>query len=92
MNQNVEETTRRQTIYIILEEVSEIRMLIDEIGCGKCCEPGNERMIAENIRWYIDHAGSKELVEMGTRGRSFLENHLTKNISVRKYMKAILEL
>ena len=76
----------------VLEQGSEVRMLIDEIGCGKCAEPGEYDKIAENVRWFIDHAGSDELLEMGQRGRKYLEQHLTKELSVAKYIDAIEKL
>ena len=76
----------------VLEEGSEIRMLIDEIGCGKCCEPGDYVDIADIIRWYIENAGTGEEEKMGMRGRRYLERNLTKDVCVGKYKKAILDL
>lgn len=76
-------------VLAVLEEGSEIRMLIEEIGCGKCSDPGAYEEIAENIRWYIDHAGRKELDEMGCLGCKYLRKHLTKEISIRKYIEAM---
>ena len=76
----------------VLEEGSEIRMLIDEIGCGKCCEPGDYVEVADIIRWYIENAGTGEEEKMGMRGRRYLERNLTKDVCVGKYKKAILDL
>ena len=76
----------------VLEQGSEVRMLIDEIGCGKCAEPGEYDKIAENVRWFIEYAGSDKLLEMGQRGRKYLEQHLTKELSVAKYLEAIEKL
>ena len=76
-------------VLAVLEEGSEVRMLIDEIGCGKCADPGAYEEIAENIRWFVDHAGTDDLAEMGNRGREYLTEHLTKDISVKKYIEAI---
>ena len=76
----------------VLEEGSEVRILIDEIGCGKCCEPGNYTEVANIIRWYIENAATGEEKEMGMKGRKYLEKNLTKDISVGKYVKSILEL
>lgn len=73
----------------VLEEGSEVRMLIEEIGCGKCCEPGDYAEVANIIQWYIDNAGSGEEKKMGIKGRKYLEKHLTKDVSVGKYKKAI---
>lgn len=73
----------------VLEKGSEIRMLIEEIGCGLVCEPEEYDKVEENIRWFIDNAGSSEVVEMGKKGRIYLEKYLTKDVSVQKYIKAI---
>lgn len=76
----------------VLEKGSEVRMLIDEIGCGKCCEPGDYVEIADIIRWYIENAESGLEKEMGMKGRKYLEKNLTKDVSVGKYKRAILNL
>ena len=72
-----------------MEEGSEVRMLIDGIGCGRCCEPGDYEAISENIQWFISHADKGELHEMGRLGNEYLLKHLTKDCSVRKYIEAI---
>lgn len=76
-------------VLAVLEKKSEVQMLIDEIGCGKCCEPGDYHAVEQNIRWFIDNACSGNLEEMGERGHAYLINHLTKNMSIQKYKKAI---
>lgn len=73
----------------VLEKDSEIRMLIEEIGCGLVCEPEEYDKVEENIQWFIDNAGNEKVVEMGLKGRAYLEKHLTKGISVHKYIEAI---
>lgn len=76
----------------VLEEGTEIRGLIEECNCGKCCEPGDYVEVADIIRWYIENAGTGEVKEMGENGRKYLEDNLTKDVSVQKYIKAINEL
>lgn len=73
----------------VLEKGSEVRMLIDEIGCGRCCEPGDYVEVADIIRWYIENADTDEERKMGIRGRKYLEEHLTEEISVQKYVEAV---
>lgn len=73
----------------VLEEGSEVRMLIDEIGCGKCCEPEDYVEVADIIRWYIENADTNEEKKMGMKGRKYLEENLTKDVSVGKYIEAI---
>ena len=76
----------------VLEKGSEVRMLIEEIGCGKCCDPGDYVEVADIIRWYIENADTGEEKKMGLKGRKYLEEHLTKDVSVGKYIDSILEL
>ena len=76
-------------VLAVLEPGSEVRMLIEEIGCGQCAEPGDYQMIRENIQWFIDHAGDENLAKMGSRGREYLMEHLTKDLSIAKYTEAI---
>jgi glycosyltransferase involved in cell wall biosynthesis len=73
----------------VLEEGSEIQMLIKEIGCGLVCEPGDYDSVEENIRWFIENSGSGRVVEMGERGRGYLEKNLTKEVSVKRYVEEI---
>lgn len=73
----------------VLERGSEIRMLIEEIGCGLVCEPEAYGEMEQNIQWFLDHASSGELQAMGRRGRAYLEKNLTKDVSIQKYIEAI---
>jgi glycosyltransferase involved in cell wall biosynthesis len=73
----------------VLEHGSEIRMLIEETGCGLVCEPEEYDKVEENIRWFVDNAGSVKVAEMGHKGREYLEKYLTKDVSVQKYIEAI---
>ena len=76
----------------VLEEGTEIRWLVEESGCGKCCEPGDYVEVADLIRWYIEHAGTGEVKKMGLDGRKYLEDNLTKEISIEKYVSALLNI
>ncbi|SFH98408.1 Glycosyl transferases group 1 [Selenomonas ruminantium] len=69
----------------VLEAGTEIRSIIDESGCGKCCEPGDYEKIKKIIQWYIEN----DSAEMGERGRLILEKRLTKNRSVKEYINII---
>ena len=73
----------------VLEKGTEIRGLIEECKCGKCCDPGDYFEVANIIRWYIDNAESGEVRAMGENGRKYLEKNLTKDVSIRKYIDAI---
>ena len=76
----------------VLEEGSEIRKLIEECNCGKCCEPGDYVEIASIIRWFIENANDTIIQQMGRSGREYLEKKLTKDVSIQKYIEAIKEL
>lgn len=75
----------------ILEKETEIRGLIEKSECGICCEPGEYSDIFENIQRFID-MNPAELKKMGENGRNYLEQHLTKEISIRRYEEEILKL
>lgn len=75
----------------VLETGSEVRMLIDEIGCGLTTEPGDYEKVEANLRWFIDNASADAVVSMGKKGREYLEKNLTKDVSVEKYKMVILE-
>lgn len=69
----------------VLEENTEIRGLIDEIGCGKCCEPGAYKEVRRILQWFINNDSSL----LGPKGRRLIENKLTQKASVDKYISAI---
>ncbi len=73
----------------VLEEGTEIRMLIEETDGGLVCEPGDYDTIEKNIKWFIDNKDNPELNQMGIRARKYLEKNLTKDVSVQKYAQEI---
>lgn len=76
----------------VLEGGTEVRGLIEECNCGKCCEPEDYVEVADIIRWYIENAGSDEVKQMGANGRKYLEENLTRDVSVQRYADEILRL
>ncbi|MDD3252115.1 MAG: glycosyltransferase family 4 protein [Lachnospiraceae bacterium] len=74
----------------VLESGSEVRCLIEETQGGLCCEPGEYGEVEKNIRWFIEKAGSGEVISMGQRGHEYLIENLTREMSVRKYAEEIL--
>lgn len=73
----------------VLEEGSEIEMLIREIGCGRVSEPGDYKAVEENLRWFIEDADYLELMDMGKKAHDYLMENLTKNLSIQKYKKVM---
>lgn len=76
----------------VLEEDTEIRLLIEETKGGLVSTPGDYTSIEKNIKWFIENANHEKLKNMGNRSRKYLINNLTKDISIRKYEEEILKL
>lgn len=76
----------------VLEENTEVRLLIEETKGGLVSSPEDYNSIEKSIRWFIDNSDSVELEEMGKRNREYLVKNLTKEISIRKYKEEILKL
>lgn len=74
----------------ILEEGSEARLIIEDSGCGLNVEPGKYAEIESIIEKFIQLQGTKELSEMGNKGREYLVKYLTKEVSIEKYHDEIL--
>lgn len=73
----------------VLETGSEVEMLINKIGCGRVSEPGDYDKIVQNINWFLTNVGSEEMSKMGEKGHDYLVKHLTKDISINKYIEMI---
>ncbi len=76
----------------ILEENTEIRLLIEETNGGLVSNPEDYNSLENNINWFIENANSEELENMGKRSREYLVKKLTKDISINKYKEEILKL
>lgn len=86
----------------ILEEGSEARLIVEEAQCGVVADPGDYDAIRKVIRYFIDNRGIQGNVqkndvtsclhEMGMLGRRFLDEHLTRDVSIQKYADEILKI
>ena len=74
----------------VLENKTEIRILIEKTKCGFCANPGDYRQVERYIYWFIENANSKEFLNMGENGYKYLIDNLTKDISVTKYKEKII--
>ncbi|WP_026567966.1 glycosyltransferase family 4 protein [Bacillus sp. UNC41MFS5] len=75
----------------VLEQGSEGQQLISNSRCGLVVEPQDYKGIYDGImRFYQLEKGKRE--EMGVNGRVYLENHLTKEVSIHKYRKILRDL
>lgn len=76
----------------VLEENSEIRLIIEETRGGLVSNPEDYISIEENLNWFINNSNSVELENMGKRSRKYLIKNLTKDISINKYKEQILKI
>ncbi len=76
----------------VLEKGSEVRCLIEEIGCGLVVEPGDYVGVENEIKWFVKNSNSEELRSMEEKNRAYLVENLTEKVSVEKYKRAIFEL
>lgn len=74
----------------VLEENTEVRLLIEETKGGLISNPADYESIEKNIKWFINNADSNDLRDMGKRNREYLVKNLTKEISISKYKEEIL--
>lgn len=81
-----------KAVLAVLEKDSEIRCIIEETNGGLCSEPGDYESVEHNLKWFIENAGTGEVVAMGERSRENLVQNLTRDVSVRKYAEEILKL
>lgn len=79
-------------VLAVLEKDSEVQMLIDEIGCGRVSEPGDYEAVEKNLKWFVDQGNTEELASMGEKGHEYLIRHMTKDVSVAKYIEAFHKL
>lgn len=75
----------------VLEEDSEVRLLIEETNCGLVAASGDYEAVEENIKWFIENGNVDKSVVMGQYGHDYLRQNLTKDVSIAKYMKMICE-
>lgn len=76
----------------VLERGSEVQWQIERSGNGLFCEPGDYAAVEKMINRFINEAGTEEMEAMGRRGRKYLEENLTKTVSIKKYVRNILGL
>lgn len=76
----------------VLETGSEVELLIEDIKCGLCSEPGDYKEIENNINWFINNSDDECLESIGRKGYEYLKKYLSKNISINKYKSVLLNL
>ncbi|RND58138.1 glycosyltransferase family 4 protein [Lacticaseibacillus paracasei] len=77
-------------VLAVLEDGSEIQMLVKENRVGYVSEPGDYETLIRHIQSIINF--DTDLGSMGIRSRKLIESELTREKSIRKYADAILDL
>lgn len=77
-------------ILAVLEEGAEARLIVEETKCGLISTPCDYDAMLQNLQALLQIAGSEEESAMGERGRDYLVKHLTKDVSIAKYIQEIL--
>ena len=78
-------------VLAVLEIGSEARLIITETGCGYVTEPGQYDEIEGILLRVIDESKKEDFYNMGNAGREYLVKNMTRNISVQKYIKEIVD-
>ena len=72
------------------DEDSETAMLVREVGCGLVVPPGRPDLLADAIRSMM--TGQHDLLEMGDRGRTWVEVHADRSLAIERYRGVLAEL
>lgn len=70
---------------------SELQELIRQNGCGVCVAPGDDAALAEKVVEFY-RLSAQERQMMGLRGRSFIENNLTRIHATKKHYEQVRRL
>lgn len=77
-----------KTVFSVLEEASEGRLIIEECKCGICIEPSKYDLIYEELKKVIDNIN--EYKKFGIKGKEYVDKHIRKDVAIEKYSKEIL--
>lgn len=75
----------------VLEEGAEARLIIEETKSGYVTEPGNYDEVEAILERFLREKDTPILAEMSQRGRDYLVHHLTKDVSIKKFVYEILD-
>jgi colanic acid biosynthesis glycosyl transferase WcaI len=77
-------------VIVAADAESETAQVVERIGCGIVVPPGRPELLARAIR--DAHDGKYDLVEMGRRGREWVEREADRSVAVRRYRDLLGEL
>jgi colanic acid biosynthesis glycosyl transferase WcaI len=77
-------------VIVAADAESETAQVVERIGCGIVVPPGRPELLARAIR--DAHDGKYDLIEMGRRGREWVEREADRTVAVRRYRQLLGEL
>ena len=77
-------------VIVAADAESETAQVVQRVGCGVVVPPGRPELLARAIR--DAHDGKYDLVEMGRRGREWVEREADRSVAVRRYRELLGEL
>jgi glycosyltransferase involved in cell wall biosynthesis len=77
-------------VIVAADAESETAQVVQQVGCGIVVPPGRPELLARAIR--DAHDGKYDLVEMGRRGREWVEREADRSVALRRYRDLIGEL
>jgi len=77
-------------VIVAAEQESETAQVVERVGCGIVVPPGRPELLARAIR--DAHDGTYDLVEMGARGREWVQREADRSVAVSRYRDLLREL
>jgi glycosyltransferase involved in cell wall biosynthesis len=77
-----------KTVFGILDEGSEARLIIEDCNCGVCIEPCKYDLIYEELKKVIDNID--EYKRLGIQGKEYVDKYIKKDVTIEKYSKEII--
>lgn len=77
-----------KTVFGVLEEGSEARLIVEDCDCGVCVEPGNYDLIYNELLSVVDKI--EDYKNMGIVGKSYVDKYIRKEVAIGKYRNEIL--
>jgi glycosyltransferase involved in cell wall biosynthesis len=77
-------------VIVAADSESETAQVVERVGCGIVVPPGRPELLARAIR--DAHDGNYDLVEMGRRGREWVEREADRSVAVNRYRDLLREL
>ncbi|MCA9766894.1 MAG: glycosyltransferase family 4 protein [Carnobacterium sp.] len=77
-----------KTVFGILEEGSEARLIIEDCNCGICIEPSNYELVYQELMNVIDNIDRYK--NMGIIGKEYIDKYIKKDVAIEKYIREII--